>query len=125
MAAIPVLLTIGEFARRLGVTGRRSRALAASGRIEGAVKIGRDWLIPVGARISPGTRGPRPRAAAGTSRLVLASAGQPLALKQKRQKRFRARAARSSRLARDAVVFRLPRETLRFKEPDLDFEDLR
>jgi hypothetical protein len=117
------LLTMHEFARRLGVSARRARALAASGRVEGAVKVGRDWLIPASARVVPGTRGPRSRAAEGETRLVLAERGRGQALKRRRQKRFRKLAAGSPQV-RGAAAFRLPREDLHFDEPDLRPDEL-
>ena len=122
MREAPTLLTIGEFARRLGVTARRARALAASGRVEGAVKVGRDWLIPAATRVAPGTRGPRSRAAGGATQLVLGEHGQ--GLKRRRQQRFRALATRSPRVVRAAAVFRLPHEALHFEEPDLSPDEL-
>src|ERR1700675_735132 len=104
----PILLTIREFAGRLNVTERRARALAASGRVAGAVKIGRDWLIPASARVVPGTRGPRPSASGSTGRVVLAERGAAQALKRKRQGRSRTRAMKAPKLVASAVAFRLP-----------------
>lgn len=120
----PILLTIREFAGRLNVTERRARALAASGRVEGAVKIGRDWLIPALARVAPGTRGPRPGGSRTGGHVVLAARGAAQALKRKRQGRFRSRAMQTPELAASAVAFRLPREAFHFEEPDLDSDDL-
>jgi len=119
----PVLLTIRELARRLGVTARRARALAASGRVEGAVKVGRDWLIPTATRVAPGRRGPRPRAE-GATQLVLGESGQGQALKQRRQRRFRELATQSPHMVRGAAAFRLPRQALHFEEPDLSPDEL-
>ena len=120
----PILLTIREFAGRLNVTERRARVLAASGRVAGAVKIGRDWLIPASARVAPGTRGPQLSGSGRGGRVVLAAHGAALALKRKRQARFRKRAMQAPKLAASAVVFRLPREALHFEEPDLESDDL-
>ena len=51
-------LTVKGAAEELGVTKARVRQLAAQGRIEGAHKIGRDWIIPRPVEVSPGARGP-------------------------------------------------------------------
>lgn len=51
------LLTIPEAATELGVSAQRVRRLAARGRIVGAVKCGRDWLIPAPVRVTPGKPG--------------------------------------------------------------------
>jgi excisionase family DNA binding protein len=40
------LLTTSEAAKILGVTPRRVRVLASTGRLRGAQQVGRDWLIP-------------------------------------------------------------------------------
>src|SRR5882672_8434052 len=119
-----ILLTTREFAGRLNVSERRARALAASGRVAGAVKIGRDWLIPASARLTPGTRGPRPRGSGSGVRFVLAAGGAAQALKRERQGRFRRHAVQAPELAASAVAFRLPREALHFEEPDLESDDL-
>jgi hypothetical protein len=58
MSESPDLLTSAEFAALKRVSARRIRALAVSGRIPGARKRGRDWLIPARADIDAGTRGP-------------------------------------------------------------------
>ena len=39
-------MTIREAAEVWGVTPRRIQALCSDGRIEGAMKFGRDWAIP-------------------------------------------------------------------------------
>jgi len=39
-------LTTGEIAERAGVSAARVRQLVAEGRFSGAVKAGRDWLVP-------------------------------------------------------------------------------
>ncbi len=118
------LLSIREFAASLGVTERRTRLLAASGRIQGALKIGRDWLIPASARVTAGSRGPPSRASRRRTRAVLSANEKAQALKRERQRRFRRRAMRSPSLAIGAVAVRLPREAVRFREPDLETEDL-
>ncbi|MFN0040774.1 MAG: helix-turn-helix domain-containing protein [Burkholderiales bacterium] len=118
------LLTVRELAQRLGVTVRRVRALAASGRVEGAVKVGRDWLIPIASRVAPGRRGPRPRTTKGATQLVLGERGQGQALKRRRQRRFQDLASQSPRMARGAAAFLLPRQALRFEEPELTSDEL-
>ena len=40
------LISVQAAAKALGVSERHMRRLAAKGRIRGAKKIGRDWLIP-------------------------------------------------------------------------------
>lgn len=42
-------LTIKEVAGKWNVTPRRIQVLCSTGRIEGAVKFGRDWAIPISA----------------------------------------------------------------------------
>ena len=117
-------LTIEELALRLGVTARRARALAASGRVVGAVKVGRDWLIPIAVRIAPGKRGPQSRAAATATQLVLDEGGRAQRLKRRRQQRFRKLGTPAPALARAATMFRLPRESLHFEEPELRPDEL-
>lgn len=58
MSEIPEVLTSSEFATLKRVSARRIRTLAMAGRIPGARKRGRDWLIPAQAEIEAGTRGP-------------------------------------------------------------------
>lgn len=40
------LITIGEYARRIGLTANAVRRKCLRGTLPGAVKIGRDWLVP-------------------------------------------------------------------------------
>lgn len=47
------LLTIPEAAPVLGLTVQRVRVLAREGRLVGARKIGRDWLIPLPVVVDP------------------------------------------------------------------------
>lgn len=47
------LITAAVAADRLGVSARWLAKLCADGRIPGARKLGRDWLIPPGAQIAP------------------------------------------------------------------------
>ena len=42
-------ITIKEAAEKWDITARRIQVLCSEGRIEGAVKFGRDWAIPVDA----------------------------------------------------------------------------
>lgn len=42
-------LTIKEIAKKWGITPKRVQVLCVSGRIEGAVKFGREWAIPINA----------------------------------------------------------------------------
>jgi hypothetical protein len=64
MAQSDEMLTSSEFAALQRVGARRIRALAVGGRIAGARKWGRDWLIPAQAKIAVGTRGPASNASA-------------------------------------------------------------
>jgi len=47
------LLSSAEAARILGVSPMRVRQLLSQGRIKGARKIGRDWVIPAPVRVLP------------------------------------------------------------------------
>lgn len=42
-------MSIKETAEKWGITPRRVQVLCASGRIDGAGKLGREWAIPVDA----------------------------------------------------------------------------
>lgn len=42
-------LTIKETAKKWGITPKRVQVLCVSERIEGAVKFGREWAIPINA----------------------------------------------------------------------------
>ena len=56
--------TLPEVAKRLGIMPRTLRLWCAAGRVPGAQKIGRDWLIPDDAEIDrPKTTRPRKAAA--------------------------------------------------------------
>lgn len=50
---MPDLLTAAQAGAALGISARRVRVLCAEGRIAGAHKIGRDWLLPEGFTVSP------------------------------------------------------------------------
>lgn len=67
MAQSDEMLTSAEFAALQRVSARRIRALASGGRVAGARKRGRDWLIPAQAKIAAGTRGPASNASAQPS----------------------------------------------------------
>ena len=54
-------LTTTEYAAKLGVHRSRVQALVRQGRIPGAKKVGRDWIIPAGVWPTPGERGPKAR----------------------------------------------------------------
>jgi len=55
------LISVSEAAERLGVTRQRILQLVDQGRIEGAHKVGTQWVIPDGATIAPAApRPPRP-----------------------------------------------------------------
>jgi hypothetical protein len=41
-----IFFSVPTAAAQLGVSERRLRILCAAGRVQGAQKIGRDWLIP-------------------------------------------------------------------------------
>ena len=51
-------VTVKEAALRLGVSERRVRKLARDGRLQGATKVGAEWLIPTPLEVVPGKRGP-------------------------------------------------------------------
>lgn len=53
------IATVAEAAAELGVSERRVRTLCSEGRIIGARRVGRDWVIPRPIRVLPGERGPR------------------------------------------------------------------
>src|SRR5690606_7221496 len=53
------IATVAEAAAELGVSVRRVRTLCSEGRIVGARRVGRDWVIPRPIRVLPGERGPR------------------------------------------------------------------
>lgn len=40
-------LTIKEIAKKWKITPRRVRAMCLNGQIDGAAKLGREWVIPV------------------------------------------------------------------------------
>ena len=50
------LISIQEAAAALGVSEQWLRQLARLGRVRGARKVGRDWVIPSPPRVLPSTR---------------------------------------------------------------------
>ena len=42
-------MTISQAAEKWGITVRRAQVLCSEGRIDGAFRIGRAWIIPVNA----------------------------------------------------------------------------
>ncbi len=61
------LISLTEAAQEAGLSSARLRLLAAQGRLLGARKIGRSWVVPAPVRILPSAsgRGPKPGASAG------------------------------------------------------------
>jgi len=51
-------VTVRQAALELGVSERRVRQLAGDGRIQGATKVGAEWLIPTPVELVPARRGP-------------------------------------------------------------------
>ena len=51
-----MLITVKQFAERRGIAMCRVRELIMEGRIEGAQKVGREWLIPSRAIVGPTQR---------------------------------------------------------------------
>jgi len=51
------MITTAQAAKILGITRTRVLQLCRAGRIEGAEKVGRDWLIPARFRRLPSTNG--------------------------------------------------------------------
>lgn len=49
-------LTIEEVAQKWGLSARRIQVLCAAGRVEGALRFGRDWMIPKDAKRPPDGR---------------------------------------------------------------------
>ena len=47
------LISTEEAAKHLGISARRIRTLLQQGRVRGATKIGRQWLIPVPVEVQP------------------------------------------------------------------------
>ena len=47
------ILPVAKFAARIGVSPARVRQLCAVGRVAGARKVGKIWVVPADARIIP------------------------------------------------------------------------
>ena len=50
------LLPVAKFAARIGVSPSRVRQLCAVGRVSGARKVGKVWVVPADAYIIPAHR---------------------------------------------------------------------
>jgi hypothetical protein len=50
------LITVPLAAAELGVCVQRVRVLCRQGRVQGAQKVGRDWLIPIPIVVMPGSK---------------------------------------------------------------------
>lgn len=50
------LITVSSASAELGVCVQRVRALCSQGRVRGAYKLGRAWLIPSPVRVRPGSK---------------------------------------------------------------------
>jgi hypothetical protein len=59
------MITAAEYARRIKVSGAHIRQLCVSGRIQGAQRLGRDWLIPDPPVVLPPRRIKKARTQAG------------------------------------------------------------
>ena len=55
------MIDVAEAARRLKVDPSRLRVLCRDRRIPRARLVGRVWLIPADFKVTPGTRGPKPK----------------------------------------------------------------
>ena len=55
------MTTVSQAAKILMVSDRRVRALCIQGRIKGAKKEGRDWILPNDVKVIPGKRGQKSR----------------------------------------------------------------
>jgi excisionase family DNA binding protein len=54
------MLSTADAAARLGISQRRLQALLKEGRVKGAERVGRAWLIPDNPQVIGGSRGPEP-----------------------------------------------------------------
>jgi excisionase family DNA binding protein len=59
MTTIPDYITARQAAKLCKVSVRRIQVLAEAGRITGAKKLGRDWLIPPGFTVTPAPKRPK------------------------------------------------------------------
>lgn len=58
MGVLEDFVTVKEYAKLIGSSEKVIRRLLIQDRIPGAVKMGRDWLIPADAIPIPGKKGP-------------------------------------------------------------------
>ena len=56
-----MLVSGKQAASELGVSHRRIQRLCQDGRIKGALKVARDWIIPSPVKVVSGTKGPKMR----------------------------------------------------------------
>lgn len=54
-------ITTAEAAAKSGTTGRRIQQLCVEGKVPGAQRFGKSWMIPAGFRWKPQTPGPKPK----------------------------------------------------------------
>lgn len=54
-------LSVTEAAAKLGISGEYLRALCRQGRVKGAHRIGRAWLIPAGFAYQRQAQGAKPK----------------------------------------------------------------
>ncbi|MDR2711368.1 MAG: helix-turn-helix domain-containing protein [Burkholderiales bacterium] len=54
------MISTADAAERLGISRRRLQALIKEGRVLGAVRVGRAWILPDNPQVTAGTRGPDP-----------------------------------------------------------------
>ncbi|MDR2173713.1 MAG: helix-turn-helix domain-containing protein [Burkholderiales bacterium] len=54
------MLSTAEAAALLGISQRRLQALLVEGRVKGAQRVGRSWIIPDNPQIYAGSSGPQP-----------------------------------------------------------------
>ncbi len=52
------MVTTNVAANEMGISVRRLQALLNQGRVRGAERVGRDWLVPAPTELVPGSRGP-------------------------------------------------------------------
>jgi predicted nucleotidyltransferase len=86
------LVSSSEYARRKGISSQRVRQLLKAGRVPGARKIGRNWIVPLEAvaeRSSPQPAGRRrgARTASGSAREWLERVALPALLRSVRPQR--------------------------------------
>ncbi len=55
------LITTAEAAQRAGISLSYVQRLCRDGQVKGAMRIGRDWLVPSSFKWEPQKRGPKPK----------------------------------------------------------------